>query len=353
MKIIYTLLIIFLLSSVGMMNAQETVLFVDNFESGTLDNWTIIDADGDGETWENALYYNGGHTAYSEAHYYDPDNYLITPMLQGTVTRVSFNATSANYGSDYFEVLVSFTGTDLDDFTLIRGTEVGDGWEQFNIELPENTKHVAFRHLSSPYSETLRIDDVIVYGVGSNIISEIYVNDYTEPYWGAHPDYEVTVPADAHYSIDEVLWFYNDDYLSPDNVFNDAEGTYYMSIFLAPETGYAFDPEATVYFNGDASINEAVYNSLVGDLFHAYTIDYHVVYNTVNEFGATSLAAFPNPANDKLFIEGLDGELISVYDNMGRLVLQERCFGQLNVSALSQGVYALTVAGRTVKFVKE
>jgi hypothetical protein len=352
-KKIYTFLIILFLSSVGMMKAQETVLFADDFESGTLDNWTTIDADGDGETWENALYYNGGHTAYSEAHYYDPDNYLITPLLQGTVTRVSFNATSANYGTDYFEVLVSFTGTDPSDFNLVSGIEVEDGWEPFNIELPENTKHVAFRHLSSSYGETLRIDDVIVFGVGSNIISEIYVNDYTEPYWGAHPDYEVTVPAGAHYSVDEVLWYCDNEYMIPNAVFNDAEATYYMSIYLAPESGYAFTSDATVYFNGDASINDAGYNSLVGDLFHAFTIDYHVVYNAVNEFGAASLAAFPNPANDKLFLEGLDGELVSVYDNMGRLVLQERCFGQLNVSALSQGVYALTAAGRTVKFVKE
>ena len=45
--------------------------------------------------------------------------------------------------------------------------------------------------------------------------------------------------------------------------------------------------------------------------------------------------------------------MVSVYDNMGRLVLQECYNGCFNVSGLIPGVYALTAAGRTVKFVKE
>lgn len=73
----------------------------------------------------------------------------------------------------------------------------------------------------------------------------------------------------------------------------------------------------------------------------------------VNEIAYEDLSVYPNPAKDALYIDGIDGQTVSVYDAMGRLVMQEVYNGQLNVSALEEGIYAVTTGNRTVKFVKK
>ena len=68
---------------------------------------------------------------------------------------------------------------------------------------------------------------------------------------------------------------------------------------------------------------------------------------------ATKLNVYPNPANDKLYVEGADGETVKVYDNTGRLVMEQIYRGSLNISELTRGIYAITTGERTVKFVKK
>ena len=125
----------------------------------------------------------------------------------------------------------------------------------------------------------------------SNIISEIYVKDFIAPMWGEHPNFDVTVPTGAHYAIDEVIWLYNGNEMSEGDVFNDEGGTYYMLVYLIPEEAYVFDPNATVYFNGDASINDVAYNDILSDgTFKAYTIDYYVISPTPSTYTVTATA---------------------------------------------------------------
>lgn len=65
------------------------------------------------------------------------------------------------------------------------------------------------------------------------------------------------------------------------------------------------------------------------------------------------LCVYPNPANDKLYIDGVDGKNVKVYDNMGRLVMNEIYQGSLNIKALPNGIYVVAVGNSAVKFVKE
>ena len=114
-------------------------------------------------------------------------------------------------------------------------------------------------------------------------------------------------------------------------------------------------PDATVLFNGDASINDVTFNVLLSDgTLRVFTIDFGVDPTMgVNEHSSGRLVVWPNPVAHSLFLEGVDDELVNVYDNTGRMVLQGHYNGHLNVSALPKGVYSVTVAGRTVKFVKD
>ena len=94
------------------------------------------------------------------------------------------------------------------------------------------------------------------------------------------------------------------------------------------------------------------------------------------------LEVYPNPVSDVLYLKNLpcetmdysvfnvlgqkvdgvssngaldiiDGVTISVFDMMGRMVLQERYEGKLDVSQLVPGIYAIKAEGCTARFVKE
>ena len=73
----------------------------------------------------------------------------------------------------------------------------------------------------------------------------------------------------------------------------------------------------------------------------------------VDESNADALAVYPNPASDVLYLDGVEGETISVYDAMGRLVLQETYQGRLFVGGLENGVYSISTSRGMVRFVKK
>jgi len=67
--------------------------------------------------------------------------------------------------------------------------------------------------------------------------------------------------------------------------------------------------------------------------------------------GLTQL--WPNPVANILYLDIADGTPITVFDMTGRMVKRESYQGQLDVSQLVPGVYAVKVDGLTVRFVKK
>lgn len=76
------------------------------------------------------------------------------------------------------------------------------------------------------------------------------------------------------------------------------------------------------------------------------------VSNTT-ESDAEVLSVYPNPANNLLFVDGAEGETVSIYDATGRLVMQEIYNGQINVGGLGRGVYAVATDKGVVRFLKK
>ena len=64
------------------------------------------------------------------------------------------------------------------------------------------------------------------------------------------------------------------------------------------------------------------------------------------------ISIYPNPAKDMLHINGVDNEMVSVYDDSGRLVMQEIYNGQLDINNLESGLYAICTSKGVVKMVK-
>lgn len=127
--------------------------------------------------------------------------------------------------------------------------------------------------------------------------------------------------------------------MSFDMLTGELYGVYYGNL-------YRIDTNTGAYTNLGPLMNEGINYDLTC-LFMTYG------YESTDEINVGSLCLYPNPANNILYIEGVDGQNVTVYDNMGRLVMEEQYNGCLNVGNLAQGIYTVKTDNRTVKFVKE
>ena len=175
--------------------------FTDDFEDN-LDNWTIIDADGDGHTWlhssqsqEHSCYdYTGyGHNgstafAYSQSYtdcdysVYSPDNFMVTAQKYA-ITETSVLNFWADYGNDsypdHFGVgIATVDNPTAADFTMVwEGQAKGNGakasvrggenrmgnWREHTIDLSAyagQEVYIAFRHFNCSDEYEIYIDDV-------------------------------------------------------------------------------------------------------------------------------------------------------------------------------------------------
>lgn len=125
--------------------------------------WTSIDADNDGFDWNvivsEEIAFDGMHSIRSESYSNDsgvlnPDNYLITPMLNitdGDSLYYGVRALDIDYAADQYSVLVSTTGTEVADFTDIIFNETldSDVWAPRSFDLSAyagQSIYIAFRH---------------------------------------------------------------------------------------------------------------------------------------------------------------------------------------------------------------
>ena len=86
-------------------------------------------------------------------------------------------------------------------------------------------------------------------------IREVRIEGFTVPAWGEHPDYEISVPEGAHYSLTYYDWNWEDeqgdyDELPPDAVFDNESLGYYMYMNVVAEDGYFFSDEVVFLING-------------------------------------------------------------------------------------------------------
>jgi surface protein len=78
----------------------------------------------------------------------------------------------------------------------------------------------------------------------------------------------------------------------------------------------------------------------------------------VNDQYLTNISIYPNPTNDKLFIQGLSSiSKVSIYNVLGKLVLTQTISKEIDVKQLSKGVYILKIIDEqketVLKFIKD
>lgn len=170
--------------------------FYYDFEDGTMGDWTLIDADGDGYDWKLGV--SGGNPSiaghqspycvYSES--YDPalgglypDNYLISPRVSISENSVlSFYACAQDeWYNDHYGVAISTLGnTTPDEFVTIweetvpsnpskgnagdpKGSRIQGDWYYREIDLSAyagQQVYIAFRHFNTYDMFCIDIDDI-------------------------------------------------------------------------------------------------------------------------------------------------------------------------------------------------
>lgn len=186
MKKIFTLFVA--LFAVVALNAQ----YVANFEDGTLQGWTSLDADADGYGWVlgsqiGGIYLVDGAslTGYNESQdmvcsgsysnvvgVLTPDNYLISPKLaltSGATMTFMVTAQDASYSAEHYAVMVSTTGTNAADFTIVFeetfGAKAQATWQQKTVNLGSyagQQVYVAIRHFNCSDMFILDVDDITI-----------------------------------------------------------------------------------------------------------------------------------------------------------------------------------------------
>lgn len=73
---------------------------------------------------------------------------------------------------------------------------------------------------------------------------------------------------------------------------------------------------------------------------------------SVVEESAKSIIIYPNPAQDRLVVQGAEGQTLRVYDLQGRLLKQTEST-EVQVEDLANGTYLLQVGTQVVRFIKQ
>lgn len=106
------------------------------------------------------------------------DDWLISPLLNGTAQTVSFwafgNFGSSLWGSHVIEVLYSTTGKEKDDFVRVgEPITLADTYTQYSFDVPEGAQYFAIRYVQAAVS-AIFIDDITFAQVGNGAEIEGY-----------------------------------------------------------------------------------------------------------------------------------------------------------------------------------
>ena len=165
--------------------------FSVNFDNGTLEGWTTIDADGDARNWQNTSEFaNQGfgidNSFCAASISFDnqtetkitPDNFLVSNRKY-TITansKLTFNvsAQAKQYPSEHYGVAISAKGnTKANDFTMIFDETLTAGeteasstqgqWFERTIDLSEYAGqeiYIAFRHYNCTNNFWIKLDNI-------------------------------------------------------------------------------------------------------------------------------------------------------------------------------------------------
>ena len=166
--------------------SMASAALFQGWESGTLDNWTTIDADGDGNNWYvlgGDMKHHTGDYSVTSASYFSgaltPDNFLVSPKVE-LGGKIIFWAIGqdASYCAEHFAVAVSVAGnTNAADFEVISQEFVATSeYQKITVDLSAFANmegYVAIRHYNVSDMFRLNIDDITILAPGETETEDI------------------------------------------------------------------------------------------------------------------------------------------------------------------------------------
>ena len=185
-----------------------------DFENGTMQGWTSVDADGDGYGWYMGSEIMTGQTGnngssdfvLSQSYYMGtvlyPDNYLVSPQVQlGGLVRFYACAQDASYAAEHFGLAVSTTNTNPSSFTMVQewtmtAKSVGEpegkpikgqrsgraqgNWYEYTVDLSaySGMGYVAIRHFNCSDMFYLNVDDITIGEPGKGLAETRSLDHY-------------------------------------------------------------------------------------------------------------------------------------------------------------------------------
>ncbi len=296
----------------------EKIILAQSFNSGTLpDEWLTIDADEDGYNWDTTTGFTGHNGAYCissssyiSGNWLNPDNYLISPILEDAKLLEYWVSNQDAPAREYYAVCSSTTGNETSDFSIIfeeltpskskQDKNPGE-WYKRSILLPEGSKYIAFRHFDSTDQFWLNIDEVVV---------KSETNTANNDFLGYNVYRDSELIAEIR-DIDKLFFV--------DEINNDKITAEYCVT--------------------------AVYNDCESESICS-TIEYN---NISNNNADTNLKVYPNPVSHTLHINGLHegNSIIELFTTTGVSVIRKEVKTsnvELDISGLEKGIYLLRIS---------
>ncbi len=164
------------------------LLYRNDFE-GDVSDWTFVDSDGDGHSWE-ATYISGYPTFDGEKYLFSasdytgwsrtPDNWAITPAIDlSNLESATLSVQAKNRSSSFPDTIRFYAGTsaDVDAMQPITDDLVpGTDWENVQADLSafvgEEAVYVAVRHYNTDWAYYVFVDAFEVYGTEADSSGE-------------------------------------------------------------------------------------------------------------------------------------------------------------------------------------
>ena len=192
-KVLFSLALAALMLPLSAQNIT-TFPYDEGFEAGIPENYTFIDADGDGNNWflmdftgSATNRAHSGMACISSASYDNntgaltPDNWMILPGFEIPTDATDFNLTwwvrgqDPSWAAENYSVYISTTGNTVADFTTAAYDDVATGeYIRRSVSLASyagQTIYIAFRHYNVTDMFQLNIDDIHVGGPQAPFVS--------------------------------------------------------------------------------------------------------------------------------------------------------------------------------------
>ena len=327
----------------------NTPSFYESFEGEAFppEGWSMINDNNPTEFWERGVWADYALTGVGFARINHNDNqalddWLITPKFapeEGNST-LSFWARSLNADLEKFNVMLSTTGINKEDFTvtLASGVEPPTTYTYYSYDLSGyngQTVYIAVQAVSSGWTWSLFLDDF----EGPNVYS------------GTPAPVAVTniAPVNGATGIEDgslLTWEFgaNTDEYQVMLGTNNPPTTVVVDYTSPLETSYTLtglDPNTTYYWQVNAK-NEG--GTTAGPVWSFATV---IDIGINNPEGAEAILVYAY--GNVLYLETASAEvsLINVFDINGKLVMQGKTNGKslstLNISALNTGIYVVNL----------